>query len=61
MEILIMDNPFWNLCDLAGTLFILSILVFLVWLLGGLAFTYVFLIAALFGAAVFFAKQGSEK
>ena len=54
------DPPFWNLWDLTGTLFILSVLSFLFWLLGGLAFLYVVLIVVLFFTAAYFANKGAS-
>lgn len=53
-----MTDPFWNLWDLTGTLMILAVLAFLVWLLGGIPLKFVLLIGVLFVAAAFFAKKG---
>ena len=55
------EPPFWNLWDLCGTLFILGVLAFLIWLLGGLPLKFVVLIVILFFAAVHFANKGGGK
>ena len=56
-----MSEPFWNLWDVTGTLFVLGVLAFLVCLLGGLPFLYVVLVVILLLAAAHFAKGGDGK